>query len=162
MSYLKKIKGWMKLNSQQVKNFWEVDDMSELTPQQWESLCDGCGKCCVYQVEDEDAPGSYYQTNVSCRLLDNDLGRCTSYVNRQSMVPDCMTITPENISTLDWLPETCAYRRVYFKKELPEWHHLVCGDNMAVHKAGASVSGRCIPDTEIEDIEDHIVVWKDF
>ncbi len=136
--------------------------MSEMSIEEWESLCDGCGKCCVYQIEDEDELGTYYQTNVACRFLDRDLCRCTSYSNRQKIVVDCMTITPENIATLDWLPASCGYRRVYFSQDLPQWHPLKTGDPLSVHQAGASVSGRCIPDNEVVEIEDHIVLWQDF
>jgi len=142
--------------------FWLHKSMQDMSMDEWESLCDGCGKCCVYQVEDEDDLGRYYQTNVACKLLDSDLCRCTSYSNRKNMIIDCMTITPENISELDWLPSSCAYRRVCFSQDLPDWHHLKSGDPLSVHKVGASVSGRCIPDTAIDNIEDHIVIWDDF
>ncbi len=144
------------------KFFWLYKPPQDMSPEEWESLCDGCGKCCVYQVEDEDNRGQYYLTNVACKLLDSDLCHCTAYSNRQHRVADCMTITPENISELDWLPASCAYRRVYFSQDLPEWHHLKSGDPLAVHKVGASISGRCISDDDISHIEDHIVIWNDF
>jgi len=142
--------------------FWKRLSIDEFNEKQWESLCDGCGKCCVYQLEDEDNLGAYYTTNVVCRYLHPQKCHCTSYKNRQQLVPDCMNITPENIATLDWLPDSCAYILVYQNKDLPDWHPLKTGDTNSVHEAGASVSGRCIPDDQAEDLEDHIVYWKDF
>ncbi len=142
--------------------FWKTTNIEEMTEKQWESLCDGCGKCCVYQLEDDENLGAYYPTNVVCQYLDRDLCQCTSYANRQKLVPDCMKITPENIATIDWLPETCGYRLVFLGKELPQWHPLVSDDPQSVHKAGASVSGRCISEKDSGELEDHIVEWKDF
>lgn len=136
--------------------------MQQMSSEEWESLCDGCGKCCIYQLEDEDKLGSYYQTNVSCRYLDGELCRCTAYGSRQKLVDDCMKITPQNIDQMDWLPSTCGYRRIFFKQELPQWHHLITGDLMSVHHAGASISGRCIPDNEAGELQDHIIIWNDF
>ncbi len=144
------------------ESFWKIKTMQQMTAAEWESLCDGCGKCCVYQLEDEDELGVYYPTNVSCRYLDSELCRCTAYESRQKLVPDCMKITPENIASLDWLPSSCAYRRVLFNQDLPEWHHLNTNQPLSIHQAGASVSGRCIPDNEAGELEDHIVIWNDF
>jgi len=144
------------------KDFWLIKNIDEMTELEWESLCDGCGKCCTYQLEDEESLGSYYTTNVVCRYLDREKCHCTSYENRQQLVPDCMKITPENIATLDWLPKTCGYKLVYENKDLPKWHHLKTNNRNSVHEAGASVSGRCIADDEAGDLEDHIVYWKNF
>ncbi len=152
-------------NSLLMKNsFWESKSFQQMSESEWESLCDGCGKCCVYQLEDEDQVGQgvYYPTNVSCRYLDSDLCRCTAYDTRKKLVADCMKITPQNVAELDWLPSSCAYRRVFFQQPLPEWHYLVTGDKMSIHNAGASVSGRCIADNEAGDLEDHIVIWDNF
>lgn len=137
--------------------FWEHYSLSELTPAEWEALCDGCGKCCLHKVEDEDT-GTVYETNVACHLLDLHTGRCRDYAHRKALVPDCLQLKPELVKKFTWLPETCAYRRVAAGKPLPDWHYLVCGDREAVHKAGASVRGWAVSEADIaDDIEDHIL-----
>lgn len=137
--------------------FWERHTLSELNPSEWEALCDGCGKCCLHKLEDEEN-GRIYPTNVACRLLDRDSARCTDYPNRRRFVPDCIQLTPGMIAKLEWLPGTCGYRRVHEGKPLPRWHHLICGDPDAVHKVGASVRGWTVSESEIDgELEDHIL-----
>lgn len=136
--------------------FWERFGLADLTPEEWEALCDGCGKCCLHKLEDEET-GQLFRTNVACRLLDRQSCRCSDYLNRKARVPDCVQLQPGLVAMLDWLPATCAYRRVGAGLPLPRWHHLVCGDREAVHRAGASVRGWTICETEAGDLEDHIV-----
>jgi uncharacterized cysteine cluster protein YcgN (CxxCxxCC family) len=128
---------------------------------EWESLCDGCGRCCLNKLEEEDT-GRIYYTNVGCRLLDATACRCRDYEGRSDQVEDCVRLTPGNVTELNWLPPTCAYRLVAEGHDLYWWHPLVSGDADTVHAAGISVRGRVpfledeIPD---EDLEDHIVAW---
>lgn len=138
--------------------FWEGSRLEDIPPEQWESLCDGCGKCCLNKYEDEDT-GAMHYTNVACRLLDHDTCRCGNYANRAGLVPDCITLTPEHLREPGWLPETCAYRRVAEGRPLPAWHHLRCGDPEAVHRAGASVRGRVVCEREVEEPLWHLVDW---
>jgi uncharacterized protein len=138
--------------------FWESTPLADMTAQQWESLCDGCGKCCLNKYEDEDT-GAMHYTNVACRLLDGHACRCTDYVHRAKLVADCITLTPEHLQEPAWLPETCAYRRLAEGRPLPRWHYLVSGDPEAVHRARASVRGRVVCETEVEDPLMHLVDW---
>ncbi len=138
--------------------FWQTAELKDLTPAQWESLCDGCGKCCLEKYEDEDT-GAIHYTNVACRLLDCDACRCTDYTNRAARVPDCITLTPAHLEQPGWLPETCAYRRRAEGRPLPPWHHLRCGDPQAVHRAGASARGRVVSEHDVEDPLLHLVDW---
>ncbi len=128
--------------------------MKHMTPQEWESLCDGCGLCCQIQVECGDS-GERALTNAACRYLDLCTHRCSDYENRQKNVPDCVKVTPQNIAELDWLPGTCAYRLVYQGFDLPEWHYLICGDRQEVHRSGPSMKGELISedDTDFEGDE---------
>ena len=133
-----------------------------MTPTEWESLCDGCAKCCLHKLEDEDT-GNIFITDVACQLLDLESCRCRDYENRFIKVPDCFRLTPENLSQQDWLPETCAYRLLYEGKPLPSWHPLVSGNDQSVHLSGTSVSGRVVTEQSVQpdDMEDHIVHWID-
>lgn len=135
--------------------FWERP-LESLDRAQWEALCDGCGKCCLHKVEDEDT-GEVYATNVACKLLDLSTARCSDYRHRRAFVPDCLRLTPRLAGKLDWLPESCAYRLRADGLPLPDWHHLVCGDRDAVHRAGASVVGKVIGEAAAGPLEDHIV-----
>ncbi len=135
--------------------FWEKP-LRELSRAEWESLCDGCGKCCLHKVEDE-ATGAIYPTNVTCKLLDRQSCRCSNYRERKAFVPDCVRLTPELAGKLAWLPSTCAYRLRADGKPLPEWHHLVSGDPEAVHRAGMSVRGWTVSETDAGDLEHHMV-----
>ena len=145
----------------QQEYFWKNKTLEEMSASEWESLCDGCGRCCLEKLEDEDT-GRIYYTSIGCRLLDQRTCACKDYANRHRQVPDCVRLTPQNVRTLSWLPPTCAYRLVAAGKDLPRWHPLVSGNPDTVHEAGISVRGRVTgTETEIEmtDWEDHIVRW---
>jgi uncharacterized protein len=129
-----------------------------MTPSEWESLCDGCGKCCLHKLQFEDT-GELAYTNVACRLLDLKTCRCRRYAQRQRYVPDCVRLDPQNVGELDWMPSTCAYRLVAEGKDLPSWHPLVSGDPQSVHDAGISIRGRAIPEERAWTLENHIVDW---
>lgn len=136
--------------------FWKRVPLEEMTPEQWESLCDGCAKCCLHKLVDADTDDLYF-TNVACRLLDQDNCRCSDYPRRNLRVPDCMILTPDNVDQLTWMPSTCAYRLISQGEDLPDWHPLVSGDPDSVHRAGVSVRGRCINEDDAGPIEDHIL-----
>ena len=132
--------------------------MAELTPEEWEALCDGCGKCCLVKLEDADT-GQVEYTNVACRLLDDATCRCSQYDIRKSLVPDCVVMTPETIEASSyWLPSTCAYKRLYEGDALPDWHPLLTSDPTSVHTAGISVQNRTVPEFEVDedDLEDYV------
>ncbi len=135
--------------------FWEKP-LRELSREEWESLCDGCGKCCLHKVEDDET-GAIYGTNVTCKLLDRHSCRCSNYRERKAFVPDCVRLTPELAGKLNWLPSTCAYRLRSEGKPLPGWHYLVCGDREAVHRAGMSIRGWTVAEDEAGDLEHHLV-----
>ena len=136
--------------------FWETTPLAKLDRAQWEALCDGCGKCCLHKLEDEDS-GELLPTNVACKLLDRRSGQCRDYRNRRAYVPECVRLTPAKLDQLDWLPSTCAYRLVRDGMALPDWHHLVSGDRDAVHRAGESVRGWTVSETDAGYLEHHIV-----
>lgn len=140
----------------EVSRFWEDKPLDALDRAEWEMLCDGCGKCCVHKLEDEET-GELFPTNVACKLLDRHSGRCSNYRHRRAFVPECVRLTPKLAATLDWLPETCAYKLRAEGKQLPDWHHLVSGDPDAVHKAGMSVRGWTVSEVEAGELEDHIL-----
>lgn len=138
--------------------FWKTVPMEQMTPQQWESLCDGCGLCCLHKVEDDD--GEIWPTRVACLLLDTQTCRCKSYPDRIDYVPECLTMTPKLAHSLEWLPQSCAYKRVANKQALPWWHYLVTGDRQTVHEVGISAKGRSISEQYVpEDYTFHIVDW---
>ena len=136
--------------------FWEVKTLEQMSREEWESLCDGCGKCCIHKLEDEDT-GELHATNVACRLLDRRSGRCTDYKHRKLYVPECVRLTPAKLKQLDWLPSTCAYRLLADGDDLPEWHPLITGDPESVHRAGQSVRGWTVSEDEAGDLEHHLV-----
>lgn len=136
--------------------FWDLP-IDALTRAEWEALCDGCGNCCLHKAEDEDT-GVIYPTNVACRLLDIPSARCSDYPNRKRHVPDCLKLTPRLALTIDWLPETCAYRLRADALPLPPWHYLVCGDRDAVHTMGISVRGRAISEDLAGPLEQHVIL----
>lgn len=140
--------------------FWKEKELSELSTKEWESLCDGCGKCCCIRLEDEDT-ADIYITDVVCKLFDAQTCQCTDYKNRSSLVPDCVTLTPKNVHQLRWMPETCAYRLVAAGQDLPEYHHLISGDRNSIHEAGMSVQNAVICETVIEedDLPRRLVIW---
>jgi uncharacterized cysteine cluster protein YcgN (CxxCxxCC family) len=142
------------------KPFWEEKPLTDMTTAEWESLCDGCGKCCVIKLEDRNA-GLIHYTDISCRLLDPETCRCKSYANRKDHVPDCVQLNPKKLDTLPWMPQSCAYRLLHEGKPLPDWHPLLTGDPESTHKAGQSVLGEIYPegDIEEEDYPEHIKNW---
>ena len=133
--------------------FWETKPLHEMNVREWESLCDGCGLCCLIRFEDEDT-GEIIPTRVSCKLLDVDACRCKDYANRKTFVPDCIKLTPDAIEGMQWLPRSCAYRRLHEGKPLPVWHPLITGDRESVHVAGVSVRGQVVSETTLEEPED--------
>lgn len=139
--------------------FWERVPLANLTPREWEALCDGCGKCCLNKLEDEDT-GEVELTRVACRLLDGESCRCGNYDIRKSLVPECIVLTPATLKDhAYWMPATCAYRLLYEGKALHDWHPLISGTAQSVHDAGVSVQGWTVPEFEVaeEDWEDHII-----
>lgn len=140
--------------------FWKTKTLDEMTPEEWESLCDGCGKCCLSKLEDEDTAEIYW-TSVGCRLFDAETCRCGDYANRLARVPDCVGLTPETVRRLAWLPSTCAYRLVGQGRDLYPWHPLRSGSPASVHEAGASVRGKITANevdlAEPEDYFDHVL-----
>ncbi len=143
-------------------SFWQTKSLSEMSTAEWESLCDGCAKCCLHKLEDEDT-GEVFHTNVACRLLDLGSCQCRDYENRFAQVPDCFKLTPDNLHLQTWLPASCAYRLLFEGKTLPEWHPLVSGNNQSIHISGSSVKGRAVTEQSVQpdDMEDRIVLWVD-
>jgi len=132
------------------KPFWETKSLAEMTQAEWESLCDGCGRCCLYILHNEET-GDVFETDVGCTLFDAKKRRCTNYANRATLVADCVQLTPENAAALHWMPKSCAYRRLANGKPLPKWHPLITGDPKSVERAGAAVSPDLISEDEIDD-----------
>jgi uncharacterized cysteine cluster protein YcgN (CxxCxxCC family) len=143
--------------------FWTRKSLEDMTVAEWESLCDGCARCCLVKLEDEDT-GMTYPTDVGCTLLDGDGCRCRSYADRQEKVPDCVKLTPQAVRRIPWLPPTCAYRLLAEGRTLYWWHPLVSGDPESVHAAGVSVRGRVAGPEEaftLGEMLDHVVSWPD-
>lgn len=140
--------------------FWKTKRLTEMTVGEWESLCDGCGLCCLNKLEDWDT-GEVVFTSVACRLLDGHSCRCSDYENRQATVQECIQLTPEAVNEISWLPPTCGYRLVRDGEDLYWWHPLVSGDPETVHIAGISARGRTISEMEVgvDDYEDYVVDW---
>ena len=135
--------------------FWETKSLKEMTPREWESLCDGCGLCCLIRFEDEDT-GEIIPTRVHCRLFDSESCACSNYADRKRHVPDCIKLTPQNVATLQWMPLSCAYRRVNEGRGLADWHPLISGDPESVHRAGVSIRGETVSEETLEDADDAI------
>ncbi|NLS26878.1 hypothetical protein S2M10_18660 [Sphingomonas sp. S2M10] len=135
--------------------FWEDLPLEALDRAQWEALCDGCGKCCLHKLEDEET-GELFATNVACKLLDRRMGLCRDYKHRRAYVPECVRLTTRNVADIEWLPSTCAYRLRANGEKLPDWHYLVSGDREAVHKAGESTRGWTISEDDAGDLEHHM------
>ena len=139
------------------ERFWELP-LAELNRAEWEALCDGCGRCCLHKIEDA-VTGEIEDTNVACKLLDCGTAQCSDYRNRKAFVPDCLRLTLAIVEDVPWLPETCAYRLRAAGRPLYHWHHLVSGDREDVMRAGVSVAGRVVSETDAGPLEHHIVVW---
>jgi len=140
------------------KNFWKKKTLEEMSLEEWEALCDGCGICCLYKVENADT-GAVELTNIACRFLDTEECRCQLYESRKNAMPTCVKLTPSKIARLTWLPDTCAYKLIVAGKSLPGWHPLVSGDPESIHKAGISVRGRVLPESKanMSRIEEYII-----
>ncbi|MFP6708624.1 MAG: YcgN family cysteine cluster protein [Alphaproteobacteria bacterium] len=136
--------------------FWRRKTLAEMNPAEWESLCDGCAKCCLYKLEDMDT-GELVFTNVACRLLEIRSCRCGNYDRRSELVSDCVVLDPENVAQLYWMPSTCAYRLLAEGQDLPDWHPLVTGDSDSVHRAGISVYGRSVSERHAGPLEHHVL-----
>jgi uncharacterized cysteine cluster protein YcgN (CxxCxxCC family) len=138
------------------KKFWTETKLEDMSTDQWESLCDGCGKCCLHKIQDEETQEIHY-TNVACRLLDLNTCKCMSYKTRQKKVPDCLKLDISNLTAFKWLPSTCAYKLIANGKELPDWHPLLSGTYDSVHEAGASIYKQAISEDEAGPLENHII-----
>jgi uncharacterized cysteine cluster protein YcgN (CxxCxxCC family) len=138
--------------------FWKTKSLEQMTREEWESLCDGCGRCCLHKLR-HDETNELSFTNVACRLLDLNSCRCSDYAQRQRRVPDCVSLTPQALHEIDWLPPSCAYRRLRDGHDLAWWHPLVSGNPDTVHQAGVSVRGRAISERRAGALEQHVVGW---
>lgn len=138
--------------------FWKTKTLEEMSPSEWESLCDQCGRCCLHKLRDEDTQALHF-TNVACRLLDTHSCQCSDYPRRRRRVPDCVSLTPAVVREIDWLPPSCGYRRLAEGKDLAWWHPLVSGDPDTVHEAGISVRDRAVSERRAGPLEHHIVDW---
>lgn len=141
----------------QDNRFWETTPLHKMTPEQWESLCDGCGRCCLNKLEDIDTDELIF-TRVACRLFDDTTCRCANYAERKRIVPECVVLTSDTLKDIAyWMPETCAYRLLHDGQPLPKWHPLVTGDPDSTHKAGISMLGRTVSEhmISIDDWEDY-------
>ena len=142
------------------ERFWETKSLEELDDEEWEALCDGCAQCCRLRFQDSETD-QLVTTTLVCALLDLPTRRCSNYPNRHTLVPDCVELTPKNARTFDWLPDTCAYRRVAKGQPLEDWHPLISGTNETVTRAGVSVTDQVISAANVhpKDIESHILKW---
>ncbi|WP_240007546.1 YcgN family cysteine cluster protein [Pseudaquidulcibacter saccharophilus] len=142
-------------------NFWRETSIQEWNDEEWESLCDNCGKCCLIRLEDEDN-GDIYNTDVHCKLFDNKSCRCSDYDNRVKYVPDCVKLDKENVFNLSWLPQTCAYRLIAEGKPLFDWHYLIAGNHDLMHDNGYSVKEKTVNETRVKTkyLIKHIKHWK--
>ncbi len=138
--------------------FWKTTALADMSAKEWDSLCDGCGKCCLLKLEDADT-GEIEFTDVACKLLDCGTCRCTDYRRRKKVVPTCVVLTPGNVDAISWMPSTCAYRLVADGRDLAWWHPLVSGDPESVHRAGVSARGRVVTEGQARDLDAHIVTW---
>jgi uncharacterized protein len=137
------------------KPFWEKP-LAALDRGEWEALCDGCGRCCMHKLEDEES-GELYPTNVACKLLDRRQGRCSDYAHRKQRVADCVVLKRDQLGSMDWLPDTCAYKLRAAGKPLPDWHYLISGSRETVHEAGQSTRGWTVSEVDAGELEWHVV-----
>lgn len=142
------------------ERYWENKTLDQMNKEEWESLCDGCAKCCLIKLEDDDT-GEVHHTNVVCRYMNHSDCRCTQYQDRNELVPNCVWLRPEDLDDFDWLPSSCSYRLVAEGKPLPSWHYLVSGDVGAIHQEGESIRGRCLSEEHVhpEGLMEYIVRW---
>ncbi len=138
---------------------WIEKPLVDLTNDQWEALCDGCGKCCMAKLQDEETLKVYY-TNVACELFDAQKCRCQDYDNRHEKVADCIALSLDRPDEFDWLPQTCAYRLRINSKPLPQWHPLITGNDNSTHEANASVQNKTISACGADNLEYHLVDWQ--
>jgi uncharacterized cysteine cluster protein YcgN (CxxCxxCC family) len=142
-----------------LNNFWETKTLEQMTPDEWEALCDGCGLCCLVKVEDENS-GEVFNTSVSCFLLDTASCRCSDYENRLTKAPMCTRLTRKNLAEMNWLAETCAYKRLDAGQLLPAWHHLLTNDRDSVHQAGISARWFALSEEFVhpDQLEDFVII----
>ena len=140
-------------------NWWQEKSLEEMNPSEWESICDGCGKCCRIQLEDED--GQRATTHVVCRYMDMHSCTCTVYQDRTTLVPSCLKLSPDNLHSIDWMPDTCSYRLLRDGQGLPDWHPLVSGDPESIHQSHISVRDKVVAEDQVdeEDLEEFIIQW---
>lgn len=138
--------------------WWESKSLHEMSREEWEDICDHCGKCCLHKLEDEE-DGTIYYTDIACSLVDPASCYCTDYQNRQIRVPDCLRLTIDNLDQIQWMPPSCSYRVLKEGRSLPKWHHLITGDKNSIHIMGKSIKGRYIDESKVTDYEEHVVEW---
>ncbi|MDC0073633.1 YcgN family cysteine cluster protein [Alphaproteobacteria bacterium] len=143
------------MKNKDTKNFWETKKLSEMNFSEWESLCDGCGKCCLIKLEDQQGKIEY--TNVACKLLNLNSCTCNDYQNRRGKVKDCVKLSPKNINEIKWMPSTCSYKLIFEGKNLPSWHHLITNDKSSIHNAHQSVKEKVIKEKSNMDFEKYII-----
>lgn len=139
-------------------SFWRTKKLADMTTEEWESLCDNCGKCCLHKLENA-VTGRIVFTNVACRLINLKTCRCTQYNERTKLVPECLDLKQYDFANHGWLPSTCAYRLINDGKELPSWHPLVSGNTASVTKSGVSITSYAIKEADSRSLEDHIIEW---
>ena len=140
--------------------FW-LKPLNQMSEQEWESLCDGCGKCCLNKLIDDETEEVYF-TNVACTLLNDKSCECSRYPSRFKYVPDCYRVTADNVATTTWLPPSCAYRRLHEGRGLPSWHPLLTGSKSEMHKQGMSIRRKVLSEDQVgpdPDLIGYIVVW---
>ena len=140
------------------KPFWKTKSLAEMSQKEWESLCDGCGKCCLIKLEDAETKELFY-TDVACHLLDAGTCQCKDYKNRRTLVDDCLQLEVDDVEDFKWLPKSCSYRRLHEGRNLPKWHYLISGDRNEVHRKKKSVKNRVVSETEVMEVAEHIVYW---
>ena len=138
--------------------FWKSKSLQQMNKKEWESLCDGCGKCCLIKLEDADTKELFY-TDVACHLLDAKTCQCNNYSKRKQLVDDCLQLEGDDVDDFKWLPKTCAYCLVHEGKDLPDWHYLISGDMNTVHQQKMSVQNRTVSETDVIEIAEHIIYW---